>query len=110
MGFCVWVFVSRQSRVIRVAQPRFLVMIAASFVVMAARMIPLSMDDLDWGGACNTIEERDLRFGHHCRAICMGVPWLSRYVAPVGKGGIGCIEPSTKTSKLTPLDLVHYLL
>ncbi|CAB9519064.1 acid type B receptor subunit 2 [Seminavis robusta] len=74
LGFCAWVYMYRQVRVVRVAQPRFLVMIAAGVIVMAAVMIPLGMDDVDGGGTCNDAE--DMGVGHHCRAICMGPPWL----------------------------------
>lgn len=80
LGFCAWVFVYRQVRVVRVAQPAFLYMIAFGVLILAASMVPLGIDDLDSGGVCNDIAEEDMGFGHHCRAICMGVPWFARYV------------------------------
>lgn len=75
LGFAIWVFLHRTVRVVRVAQPTFLFMIALGVVVMEASMIPLGMDDLDSGGVCDPDEE-DIGLGHHCQAICMGVPWL----------------------------------
>ena len=73
LGFIGWVYTRRDVRVIKVSQPRFLVMIAAGVLIMASCMIPLGMDDFDNGGLC--IEEDDMGFADHCRIICMAVPW-----------------------------------
>lgn len=67
-----WVFWRRNVRVIKVAQPNFLLMIALGVIIMASCMIPLGMDDFDVGGVCMP-EDPSV----HCTAICMGIPWTA---------------------------------
>ena len=69
----IWAFIYRNVRVVRVAQPRFLIMIALGVLIMASSMIPLSMDD--GGGTSRHCVDDDMGFGEHCTLICMSVPW-----------------------------------
>ncbi|CAB9517862.1 acid type B receptor subunit 2 [Seminavis robusta] len=74
LGFGTWAFYRRKVRVVRVAQPRFLIMIAVGVLIMASCMIPLGMDD--GGGAHADCFDGDVQLGERCTAICMSVPWL----------------------------------
>lgn len=67
LGFGVWTYRSRNVRVVRVAQPMFLIMVALGVFVMASSIIPLSFDD---GGFPGSQTDRDSAL------ICMSVPWL----------------------------------
>lgn len=60
-GFASWVWYHRAVRVVRVAQPKFLIMVAVGVVFMASAMIPLGFDDSN---------------GYNEVAICMTTPWL----------------------------------
>ncbi|KAG7342363.1 7 transmembrane sweet-taste receptor of 3 GCPR [Nitzschia inconspicua] len=62
--YCVWwVYVYRKERVVRASQPLFLVTIAFGSFLMAATIIPLSVDD-------GMASERG------CDIACMAAPWL----------------------------------
>lgn len=67
LGFGVWTYRKRNVRVVKVAQPMFLIMVALGVLVMASSIIPLSFDD---GGIP---ESQTVRGG---ALICMSVPWL----------------------------------
>ena len=71
----IWAFVYRNVRVVRVAQPRFLIMIALGVTLMASCMIPLSLDD--GGGTSRHCVDDGMGFGEHCTLICMSVPWCA---------------------------------
>ena len=60
-GFAVWVWLHRSVRVVAVAQPKFLMMIAVGLVIMSSALIPLGFED---------------NSGHNPVAICMSPPWL----------------------------------
>lgn len=63
-GYCVWwVYSYRKERVVRASQPLFLVTIALGSLLMAATIIPLSIDD---AVASQT----------GCNIACMMSPWL----------------------------------
>jgi len=61
IGFSVWVYLNRTVRVVRVAQPRFLILVAFGVMVLCATILPLGYDD-------STAE--------HYVAICMGPMWF----------------------------------
>ena len=65
MGFASWAIINRNIRVIKVAQPEFLVMVAMGALVMGSAIIPLSFDD----SSPKYTEARGT-------VICMSVPWL----------------------------------
>jgi ABC-type sugar transport system substrate-binding protein len=66
LGFAVWIYRSRNVRVVKVSQPMFLIMVAVGVLVMAASLIPLSFDDSGEVGQ-----------NYHERALmCMSIPWL----------------------------------
>lgn len=82
-----WTFHQRFNVVVKAAQPFFLVMVSAGVALMAASMIPLSMDDDGMGTteqfSYNATEQqisftyddpwsRSYRVG-----ICMSIPWLA---------------------------------
>jgi len=75
-AFVFWAFVRRNVRVVKVAQPKFLVMIAIGVLIMASCMVPAGMDDLDSGTIC-TEDIDGFEMWYHCQAICMSVPWLA---------------------------------
>lgn len=62
LGFAAWMYQNRKVRVVKVAQPMFLIMVAAGVFLMGSTMIPLSFDD---SGPVNAT------------AACMATPWLS---------------------------------
>ena len=76
LAFIVWAYIRRNVRVVKVAQPKFLAMIAVGVLIMASCMIPAGMDDLDYAGFYCSSEDLELR-GHNCQTICMSIPWLS---------------------------------
>mmetsp|Transcript_22638 Transcript_22638/g.49454 ORF Transcript_22638/g.49454 Transcript_22638/m.49454 type:complete len:890 (-) Transcript_22638:340-3009(-) len=61
VAFCGWTYWNRRVRVVKVAQPGFLVMIASGVAILGAAMIPLGIDDEN---ATNG------------QAICMSPIWL----------------------------------
>jgi gamma-aminobutyric acid type B receptor len=75
IAFATWVTLRRNVRVIRVAQPRFLIMICAGVLILSSCIIPASMDDK--GRYCNASASDDYMLTDHCTAICMSVPWLT---------------------------------
>lgn len=75
LGFAAWAFINRNVRVVRVAQPRFLMMIALGILILGSCMIPLGMDD--GGGTRADCFDSSVELGEHCTAICMSVPWLA---------------------------------
>lgn len=62
----VWTYQMRNVRVIKVAQPVFLGMVAIGVLVMATSLIPLSFDD---GGNEDSLSDQKSAL------ICMGAPW-----------------------------------
>ena len=44
LGFAAWMYQNRKVRVVKVAQPMFLIMVAAGVFLMGTTMIPLSFD------------------------------------------------------------------
>ena len=60
--FAVWTWRRRNNRVVKVAQPEFLILIAFGILIMGAAIIPLSFDDAS--------EDANLV------AACMSIPWL----------------------------------
>ena len=62
-----WTVNYRNVRVVQVAQPKFLGMIILGVVVLAACLVPLSMDD---GGGPDNLSDQQAIW------ICMGSPWL----------------------------------
>jgi ABC-type sugar transport system substrate-binding protein len=67
LGFGIWTYRLRNVRVVKVAQPMFLIMVAIGVLVMASSLIPLSFDD---SGAPENQTDREGAL------ICMSVPWL----------------------------------
>jgi ABC-type sugar transport system substrate-binding protein len=67
LGFGVWTYRLRNVRVVKVAQPMFLIMVAIGVLVMASSLIPLSFDD---SGAPENQTDREGAL------MCMSVPWL----------------------------------
>lgn len=66
IGFGVWTFMNKTVRVVKVAQPGFLIMVAAGSLVMGSTLIPLSFDD----SSANFTETNGT-------IICMSPPWLA---------------------------------
>jgi ABC-type sugar transport system substrate-binding protein len=67
LGFGVWTYRSRNVRVVKVAQPMFLIMVTLGVLVMASSILPLSFED---GGVSESLTDREGEW------ICMSVPWL----------------------------------
>lgn len=61
MLFSLWTLLNRTIRVVQMAQPEFLLMIAFGCMVLASTLIPLSMEHVNEVGSS---------------AICMASPWL----------------------------------
>ena len=68
-GFAIWTYVKRDIHAVKVAQPMFLIMVAAGTLVLASALIPLSFDDEGYPDSLNESEST---------AICMSIPWLAR--------------------------------
>lgn len=66
VGSAGWAWTHRHLPVVKIAQPGFLVMVAAGSIVMGSTLIPLSFDDS--GASYN--ERRGI-------IICMSIPWLA---------------------------------
>ena len=66
ISFASWAIINRGVRVVKVAQPEFLVMVAGGTLVMGSAIIPLSFDDSSSSSYTEAKGE----------AICMSVPWL----------------------------------
>lgn len=62
LAFALWVFINRNIHVVKVAQPKFLIMIALGISMMASSIVPLSLDDST---------------GHDLETICMSPLWLA---------------------------------
>ncbi|CAB9497925.1 acid type B receptor subunit 2 [Seminavis robusta] len=78
LSFITWVHVHRNVRVVRVSQPRFLIMIASGVLIMSLALIPFSMDD-GGGEKFNCFEIRDdgdPPVDVRCEVICMSPVWL----------------------------------
>ena len=73
----------RESLVVRVAQPEFLIMIVVGVIIMAASLIPLSYENGDdptiMFATPNAADYEDIRTssGSFKIGICMSVPWLA---------------------------------
>lgn len=65
IGAMTWTLMHWKVRVVRVAQPEFLLMVAVGALIMGSSIIPLSFDDS--GDNFNTLRGE---------VICMGTPWL----------------------------------
>jgi len=63
LGFAIWVYVKKDTRVVRASQPLFLGMICVGVLIMASAIIPLTVDDENYGQQSTDI-------------ACMSVPWL----------------------------------
>jgi len=63
--FCAWTLRNRKVKVVTVAQPEFLLMVAVGCIIMSSASIPISFDD----SSANYTESK----GQH---ICMAFPWL----------------------------------
>jgi ABC-type sugar transport system substrate-binding protein len=66
IGFSCWTFVNRNARVVKVAQPLFLMLVAAGTFLMAAAVLPLGFDDFT----------HDLNDLSHGIGICMAPFWF----------------------------------
>ena len=66
LGCIGWTLINRHSIVIRASQPFFLCMTAGGVILMAAALVPLSIDDKGY-----PIEDTK------ATAICMSIPWLA---------------------------------
>lgn len=72
--FCIaWTIYYRNSPIVNVSQPGFLILIAAGALILASSIVPLSFDD---GGGelkdpSNSVSEQ------YSVAICMSIPWLA---------------------------------
>lgn len=73
IGFAIWVFVKRNLYVVKVAQPGFLIMVAAGTLVMASALIPLSFDD----NYNDTLLEEQQQSTGEAVTMCMSIPWLA---------------------------------
>jgi len=60
-----WTITNRQVRVVKIAQPEFLMMLSVGTLVIASSLVPLSIDD----SSPNFTAQRG-------RITCMSVPWL----------------------------------
>eukprot|EP00977_Amphora_coffeiformis_P009575 scaffold2205_cov167-Amphora_coffeaeformis.AAC.1 len=73
----------RESQVVRLAQPEFLIMIAVGVLLMSASLIPLSYENGDEPTVMFSMpdgaDDGDTRTSSHTYqiGICMSVPWLS---------------------------------
>jgi ABC-type sugar transport system substrate-binding protein len=63
IAFATWTFINKDTRVVRASQPMFLGMICCGTLIMAASIIPLTVDDQRYS-------ERGADIA------CMSVPWL----------------------------------
>jgi hypothetical protein len=63
IAFSTWTFINKDTRVVRASQPMFLGMICCGTLIMAASIIPLTVDDQRYS-------ERGADIA------CMSVPWL----------------------------------
>ena len=61
IGLCTWTYLNQNIRVVKVAQPIFLYMVAFGCILLSSAMIPWSLEDFNVEG--------DYR-------ICMAKPWL----------------------------------
>lgn len=63
IGFAIWTFVNKNTRVVRASQPLFLGMICCGTLIMGSAIIPLSMDDEKYDERATDV-------------ACMSIPWL----------------------------------
>ena len=65
LAFSMWTYVNRNARVIKVAQPVFLVLLATGALIMSSAVLPLGFDD-----TTHSMTEQ------HGIAVCMSPFWL----------------------------------
>lgn len=63
LGFAAWVVLTRKTRVIRAAQPIFLLLVVTGVLLMSASIIPMTIDDEHYSQ-------------HACDIACNATPWL----------------------------------
>jgi len=66
IGFIVWTYWNRKTRIVRASQPFFLYMICIGTFIMGSAIIPISVDD-----RIASIED--------CSLACIFSPWLASY-------------------------------
>jgi len=73
VGCALWTFHSRKQAVVQAAQPVFLTLVALGVAILAATLVPLSMDDD--GGNDDGLQVND-DSDEQRENICMAIPWL----------------------------------
>ncbi|CAB9519169.1 acid type B receptor subunit 2 [Seminavis robusta] len=79
LSFSIWTAINRNARVVKVAQPKFLIMVALGVLIMSAAILPMGFDDNYQDGRAeevgtNTNPESD--DNAQGVAICMSPIWL----------------------------------
>ena len=73
--FATWMYRNRKVRVVRVAQPMFLIMVAAGVLIMGTALIPLSLEDDQDANTSNSSSSHRGSASPRT-AVCMSIPWL----------------------------------